>query len=91
MSQIELLERYVSNASEIEELKNIGVPIKNQTIYKYRRINTRIDDIERIIEIKDSEDECLVRFYGGQIICVKANFDELCIRFNDLCNSNLEE
>ena len=59
--------------------------------YSYRRTNVLFDTIERIIEMEGNDKECIVRFYGGEEMVVLANFDELCISFNDWENSNFEE
>ncbi len=87
---LEVKERFIANAAEIEQLEDLGLDIKKQIVYKYRRTNPKIDDIERIIEIPDNDKECKIRFYGGNTITVLENFDVLCIRYNDLCNSMYE-
>ena len=89
-TRIELLERYISNAAQIEHLIDLGCT-KYLAEYRYRRTNPRIDEIERIIEIPGNNFECKVLFYSGETITVKADFDELCIRFNDLENGTFGE
>lgn len=91
LTRIELYQRYISNASQIEYLEQLGVDSRKLMQYRYRRINPRLDEVERIIEIPNNPDECEVLFYSGEVICVKSNFDELCVRFNDLENSNIED
>lgn len=91
MNRIEVYERYVANIEEVEELENLGVPIKNQAQYRYRRTNPRMEDIDRIIEIEGNDQECVLLFYSGEAMLVKANFEELCITFNDLENGFEED
>ena len=88
---LEVKERFIANPDELEQLETLGLDPKKQIVYKYRRTNPRIDDIERIIEIPGNEKECKMRFYGGHTITVLENFDELCIKFNDLCNGINED
>jgi hypothetical protein len=91
MSQrIELYEKYISNPKKIAYYDGLGVPNEKLIEYKYRRINPRIDEIDRIIEIPGNDKECEVLFYSREKVVVLANFDELCILFNDLENSNNE-
>ena len=87
---LEVLERYISNHDELESLEELGVDVKKHILYKYRRTNPKIDDIERIIEIPENDKECKIKFYAGYTITVLANFDDLCILFNDLCNGMIE-
>lgn len=91
MIRIEVYERYVANIEEVEELEQLGVPVKNQSQYRYRRTNPRIEDIDRVIEIEGNTQECVLLFYSGEVMVVKANFDELCIEFNDLENGFNED
>ena len=88
---IEVYERYVYNNAEIEYLEDLGLPANKQKEYRYRRTNPRIVDIERLKEIPGNDRECVVRFYGGEEITVLANFDELCVAFNDICNAIIME
>lgn len=91
MRRIELMERYIANPNEVEYLNDLGINTNKLIQYRYRRINPRIDEIDRIIEIPGNNQECQVKFYHGEIITVKACFDDLCILFNDLENSLFED
>lgn len=90
VKRIELYERYISNADQVEQMIDLGCT-KYLIEHKYRRTNPRMDEVERIIEIPGNIFECEVLFYSGEIITVKAQFDELCILFNDLENNNIED
>jgi hypothetical protein len=89
---IELYERYedYGGYSRVWWEENMPENTKFKPTYKYRRRYSRIDDIDCIIAIEGNKDECVVRFYSSEEIVVKADYDEICIEFNDLCNSNLE-
>ena len=84
-TRIELLERYIANPEQVEQMMDLGCT-KYLIEYRYRRTNPRIDDIDRIVEIPGNPEECQVLFYSGETVVCKANFDELCIIFNDLEN-----
>jgi hypothetical protein len=88
--RIELHERYLVNGERIEELKEkyeyTHKDAIKYAVYKYRRTNPRIDEIERIIEIPGNKKECRVKFFVGYSITVRENYDDLCIRLNDLEN-----
>jgi hypothetical protein len=91
-NRIELYERYEKGGEYSREWWEDNMPdgsVYNPS-YNYRRTNPRVDDIERIIEIVGDKQECVVKFYWGEQMYVKANFDELCIVFNDLCNAQTE-
>ena len=88
---IEVLERYVSNREQLEQLENLGLDKDKNIEYRYRRTNPRLDDIERVIEIPDNNEECKLRFYSGHTMTILGNFDEICIAINDLWNGNIEE
>lgn len=93
MLRVELLERYCKEGEYSREWWENNMP-KGTSIplaYSYRRTNVLFDTIERIIEIEGNTKECIVRFYGGEDMVVLANFDELCIAFNDWENSNMED
>jgi hypothetical protein len=93
MTTIELMERYISNRDHLDYLETVGLKekeIQKQIEYKYRRTNPRIDDIERLIEIPGNKKECKVRFYSGQTITVKGGYDDLWIKYNDICNGIME-
>lgn len=89
---IELYERYAANGQYSVEWweENMPESAKMPTTYQYRRISRRLEDIEQIAEIEGNNEECIIRFYSGEQIVVKDNFDDLCILFNDFCNGNLE-
>ena len=88
---IELYEKYVANREELFELEALGIPIEKYKKHKYRRTNIRIEDIDRPIEIPCNKEECALRLKGGEKIYIKYNYDDLCIRLNDIWNSIIEE
>jgi hypothetical protein len=89
--RIEVKERYISNEDELEHLEECGIEdVEKYITYKYRRTNLRFDDIERLIEIKGNKKECILKFYGDYEIVILANYDDLCIEFNDIRNGNYE-
>ena len=94
--RIELREKYVSNSDEeIEECDRLGLPIK--LTYSYRRIYPLISDICYLRAIERNKKETIVVFKSlvegreGHSIIVLGNYDELCIKLNDIENSRLEE
>ena len=89
---IEVYERYIANQNDMDWWEeNMPAKSKFKPTYNYRRTNPRIVDIERLKEIPGNDRECVVRFYGGEEITVLANFDELCVAFNDICNAIIME
>lgn len=52
--------------------------------YSYRRTMPLIDTIERPIEIPGSEDEFIIRFWTGEDMICKGDYDEFCILLNDI-------
>jgi hypothetical protein len=94
--RIELYEKYVSNSDEeIDQYEAMGLTLK--PTYNYRRIYPLVSDICYIREIEDNKQETIVVFKSmiehkeGHSIIVLGNYDELCIKLNDLENSILED
>lgn len=95
-TRIELYEKYCSNSDEeIEQYEQMGLTLK--PTYSYRRIFPLLSDICYIREINGNKQELIVVFKSlvegreGHSIIVLGNYDELCIRLNDLENSTLED
>ena len=89
MQRIELWEKVVNEFTDDEEyLIDLGVPVERT--HSYRRINPLVSEITPE-EIEGVDDECLIIFSGGYKCRVKINYDELCIKLNDLENNYLEE
>ena len=89
--RIEVKERFVANLSELEYLEDLGISTKEkQIVYKYRRTNPRLEDIERVLEIPGNDKECVLRLYSGEEIYILENFDGFCIKMNDLWNGEFE-
>jgi len=86
MVRIEIYEKYISNEDEIEYLNEIGIDTSKQTVYGYRRTMPFLEEIDRPIEIPDNKDECIVRFWTGEEVIIKANYDEFCIFLHDVEN-----
>lgn len=86
--RIELYEKYLSNWDDIEDLQERkGFSRKEAmkaAIFKYRRTYPKLKEIDRVIEIVGDKRECKVRFFNGYTITVRSNYDDLCIRINDL-------
>jgi hypothetical protein len=96
MERVELYEKYCSNSDEeVEWSEKYGIDLK--PTYSYRRIYPLITDICYIREIESNKKEFIVVFKSmiegkeGHSIIVLGNYDELCIRLNDLENSTLED
>jgi len=96
MERIELLEKYCSNSeTEIEWYDSMGMTLK--PTFCYRRIYPLISDICYAREIEDNKEETIIVFKSlvegreGHSIIVLGNYDELCIKLNDLENSRLED
>ena len=96
MTRVELLEKYCANSDEeVALFETLGIPLK--PTYSYRRIFPLLSDICYIREINGNKQELIVVFKSlvegreGHSIIVLGNYDELCIRLNDLENSTLED
>lgn len=88
---LELLERYETDLEKRQWWEdNMPPSSKYKPTYKYRRTVVKVDDIERIIAIPNNTKECKVRFYAGYSLVVLADYEDLCIKFNDLCNGTVE-
>ncbi len=73
--RIELVEKYVESGQEDDTLERLGLPVRRK--YCTRRVNVHFDDIERIIEIPESELECKVRLYGGEELLIRESYDDM--------------
>lgn len=73
--RIELVEKYVESGHEDDALERLGLTVKRK--YAVRRVNVHFDDIERIIEIPGSDDECRVRLYGGEELLIRECYDDM--------------
>ena len=96
MTRIELYEKYCSNSDEeIEQYEAMGLTLK--PTYRYRRIYPFVSDILYPRAIEGNNQEVIVVFKSmiegkeGHSVIVLGNYDELCIRLNDLENSTLED
>lgn len=92
MIRIELLERY-STDKYSDEWWEDNMPkgsIRNSS-YSYRRTMPLVEMIERPIEIVGNKDEFIVRFWGGEDIVCKGDFDEFCILLNDIEENMFED
>ena len=93
MVRIEVTEKYPVQSKANSKydrqwwLENVGkLPpdeAENQS-YDYRRTYLILDTIERPIEIPGKKGECILRLYSGEDIIIKENYDEFCIRLDDL-------
>jgi hypothetical protein len=62
-----------------------GTPMPTTgTNYGYRRTMIIVDTIERPIEIPKNKKELLIRFWSGDTMIVKANYDEFCVALHDV-------
>lgn len=88
VERIELYEKYLSNWEEVDDLQERKGFSRKEAMkaaeYKYRRTYPRICEIDRLIEIVGNKRECKVRFFNGSTITVRSNYDDLCIRINDM-------
>lgn len=87
--RIELQEKVEIPLSDSEKaLKRMGISVARK--WKYERINPLLSEITPQ-EIEGVEDHCMIKFKGGYKCIVKFNYDELCIRINDLENNEIED
>jgi len=91
MERIELYEKYCSNSDEeIEWYESMGMKLK--PTYCYRRIYPLITDILYVREIENNKQEVIVVFKSlvegreGHSIIALGNYDELCIKLDDIEN-----
>lgn len=93
MVRIEVTEKYPvqpkSNSKYDRQwwLENVGKLPPDEAesqSYDYRRTYLILDTIERPIEIPGKKGECILRLYSGEDIIIKENYDEFCIRLDDL-------
>jgi hypothetical protein len=80
--RIELIEKYIESDQEDDTLEKLGLSVRRK--YKIRRVNVHFDDIERIIEIPGSEDECKIRLYSGDELIIREGYDDMSIFITSL-------
>ena len=89
MIRIELNEKVKEELTDEEyNLQELGVPVHKN--YLYQRIFPLVSEISPV-EIEDNEDECIIQFSGGYKTTVRYNYDELCIRLNDMENNEMSD
>lgn len=85
--RLELYEKFETELTDQEyQLKEMGIPVYRT--YSYQRIYPLVSEITPV-EIKGNSKECMVNI-GGCRITVLYNYDDLCIKLNDLQNASIE-
>ena len=85
MTRIEIYERYLAEGEySIDWWKqNMPEGTEPPLTYGYRRTMPLLAEIDRPIEIVGNLDECIIKFWTGEEIIIKSNYDEFCIALND--------
>lgn len=87
MFRIEVYEKYTLPGQYTEEQWNDFMGLKGSppsSGYGYRRTMPLIEQIERVIEIPGNRKECILRFWSGEDMTIRDNYDEFCIKLMDL-------
>ena len=87
--RIELIEKYLEADKEDDTLEKLGLAVRRK--YRVRRVNVHFDDIERIIEIPGSDDECKIRFYSGEELLIREGYDDMSTFITSLENLKEDE
>lgn len=84
--RIELYEKYLAEGEYSRDWWRDNMPEGTEPplTYGYRRTMPFLEEIDRPIEIPNNKDECIVRFWTGEEIIIKANYDEFCIFLHDV-------
>lgn len=91
--RIEVREKYPIDGLDpeyLETLANLKLA-PPQREWGYRRTLILIDQIERPIEIPGNTKECLVRMWSGDDLVILANYDDFCVKLNDVEEEMLVE
>jgi len=80
--RIELIEKYIEADQEDDTLEKLGLSVRRK--YKVRRVNVHFDDIERIIEIPGTDEECKIRLYSGDELIIREGYDDMSIFITSL-------
>lgn len=84
--RIEVYEKHVVNPiddDERERLINLRLKLPKEE-YNYRRTMPMVEMIDRPIEILGNNKEFILLFWSGEQMTVLGNYDEFCIKLNDL-------
>lgn len=84
--RIEVYEKHVVNPiddDERERLTNLRLKLPKEE-YNYRRTMPMVEMIDRPIEILGNNKEFILLFWSGEQMTVLGNYDEFCIKLNDL-------
>ena len=85
--RIEVYEKYAVRSTYDQSWWELNMPpgtTPPESTYGYRRTMVGIDYIERPIEIPGSKDEMMIRFWSGEDMIIKADYDDFCILLADL-------
>lgn len=90
--RIEIYEKYLAEGEYSADWWRENMPEGTEPPlqYCYRRTMPLLQEIDRPIEIVGNSDECIVRFWTGEEITIKANYDDFCIFLNDIENDEDE-
>jgi hypothetical protein len=85
-TRLELYEKYLTEGLYTEDWWRENMPpgTKPPTSYGYRRTMPCLQEIDRPIEIPGNLDECIVRFWTGEEIIIRSNYDDFCIYLHDV-------
>jgi hypothetical protein len=89
MNRIEVMEKFNDVTDEdYDAAERRAMPVQDN--WRYRRTNPEVSDIQRVAEIPDEDDHCVLFFWSGYSMIVKENYDDMCIALNDAENANVE-
>lgn len=89
--RIEVYEKYVKNSFDEIQWREDNMPAGAfKPTYGYRRIYPLLETIKYPREIEGNDEELIIVFHGDYEMIVRGNYDEFCIKLNDLRN-NLNE